>query len=345
MRYAKLLHKRSDSSNRKSAIRNRRRSAGVTLTELMVVIAVLLILLCLALVGLQSVIQHGRTVQCSNHLLQLSTAIAAFESTHQHLPSGGWGKNWAGISSLGVGPEQPGGWIYQILPQLDQSNLVASGAIADAHSPQSAVMLETVLAVLYCPSRRLARTLPNSRQWNPHLYEKPDRVARNDYVMNGGDTLLVYGEGPESLEAASRFRWPKMTHATGLVFMRSWMRGAAITDGRSNVYLVGEKYIPVEQYKTSMDWGDNEGTYGGDDRDLVRFTGITRYSPLQPLSDRINDQKELMDSGVRFGSAHPNGVQMAYADGSIRMVDFDIDLKVHMRAGNRDCIRRIQQST
>ena len=135
MRYAKLMHERTDSCNRKSSLRNRRPSAGVTLTELLVVIAVLLVMLSLALVGLQSVIQRGRTVQCSNHLLQLSTAIAAFESTHQHLPSGGWGKNWAGISSLGVGPEQPGGWIYQILPQLDLFGDNDSSTLATTEFP------------------------------------------------------------------------------------------------------------------------------------------------------------------------------------------------------------------
>lgn len=269
--------------------------SGLTLTEMIIVIAILGILMSLTLLGLQAAIQHARTSQCANNLRQLAIAVSSFESAHQHLPAGGWGKNWAGVSSQGAGPEQPGGWIYQILPQLEQSNLFASGPPAGVQGLHPSTMLETTLPVLYCPSRRLPRTIPNSRKWNPHLYQEPERVAKNDYAMNGGDTLLVYGEGPESIQAAPRFNWPKMTHATGLTMMHGWLKGSAIVDGRSNVYLVGEKYIFVDDYKTGRDWGDNEGAYSGDDRDLVRFAGVTRYSPLQPLSDRINDPRELAD--------------------------------------------------
>ena len=38
-------------------------------------------------------------------------------------PSGGWGSSWVGIADQGYGVNQPGGWIYQILPYLDQTPL------------------------------------------------------------------------------------------------------------------------------------------------------------------------------------------------------------------------------
>ena len=71
------------------------------------------------------------------------------------------------------------------------------------------------------------------------------------------------------------------------------------------------------------------------DRDLVRFTGITRYAPLLPLSDTFFDGRSLGDSGVRFGGAHRGFVQMAYADSSVRTTSFDVDLDVHQQLGNR----------
>jgi hypothetical protein len=267
-------------------------------------------------------------------LRQIAIAVGSFEASHQHLPSGGWSKNWAGVPSLGAGPAQPGGWIYQLLPYLDQAELFSSGA-NPATLSNDPKLLESPIPILFCPSRRKGRALDNSRDWQPHLFARPTVVARNDYAMNGGDNLVTYGEGPESIAQAKSFAWPSMKEATGVVFQRSWLRGSEITDGRSNVYLVGEKYLFTDHYRDGGDWGDNECAYSGDDRDLVRFTGITRYAPLLPLSDTFFDGRTLGDSGVRFGGPHRGIVQMAYADSSVRTVSFDVDLDVHQQLGNR----------
>ncbi len=267
-------------------------------------------------------------------LRQIATAVGSFEATHQHLPSGGWSKNWAGVPSLGVGPAQPGGWIYQLLPYLDQAELFSIGANPGT-GPHDSKLLESPIPTLFCPSRRKARSNDNSRDWQPHLYSRPTVVARNDYAMNGGDTLVTYGEGPVSIDQSKLFAWPNMKEANGIVCQRSWLRGSEITDGRSNVYLVGEKYLFTEHYRDGGDWGDNECAYSGDDRDLVRFTGITRYAPLLPLPDTLFDGRALSDSGVRFGGPHRGFVQMAFADSSVRTISFDVELDVHQQLGNR----------
>ena len=38
---------------------------------------------------------------------------------------------------------------------------------------------------------------------------------------------------------------------------------------------------------------------------------------------------------VGFGSAHPVGFQMAFCDGSARMMNYSIDLNAHRYLGNR----------
>ena len=42
-------------------------------------------------------------------------------------PSGGWGSNWVGNPDYGTGVNQPGGWIYQLLPYMERGQLARFG--------------------------------------------------------------------------------------------------------------------------------------------------------------------------------------------------------------------------
>ena len=38
----------------------------------------------------------------------------------KRLPTGGWGTWWTGDADLGTGERQPGGWMYNVLPYIEQ---------------------------------------------------------------------------------------------------------------------------------------------------------------------------------------------------------------------------------
>ncbi len=303
-----------------------------TLLELLVVIGIIGILIAMLLPAVQAVRESARNVQCGNHVRQLSLAMIEHHSAHRHLPSGGWSKQWSGIPGRGGGRQQPGGWIYSILPMIEQPALHQLGGDVAAAEAGNGQRLTTPLAVLHCPSRRSAELVVNERGWHPHLHPQPILVARNDYAANGGGQLIAFGPGPKTLAEAKTFAWPDTKASTGVCFQRSEVQFRDITDGLSHTFLLGEKQIPLTRYVDGKDRGDNEGAYSGDDRDTIRYVGTATDPRYRPLPDAFLPEVE----GGPFGSVHATGFQMALCDGSVRSVTYTIDLQTYANLGHRN---------
>ena len=311
--------------------------SGFTLIELLVSMSIISVLIAMLLPAVQSVRESARRMQCGDHLKQLSLAMIQHESTHRHLPSGGWSKEWSGVPGLGSGPTQPGGWIYQILPLIEQPAVYGLGGKDVTGMPGNGERLRSPLPILHCPGRRGAELFANQRNWQPRLHPQPLQVARNDYAANGGGRLIPFGAGPPSLAAAKSFAWPSMKDSTGICFQRSRVQLRDVTDGLSQTILLGEKHLPFTHYVDGKDRGDNEGAYSGDDRDTLRYVGTLADTRYQPFSDAFLAGVE----GAIFGSAHAPGFHLSMCDGSVRMVHYSIDLQVFASLGSRNDGRTI----
>src|SRR5688572_15278490 len=106
-------------------LRIRRRTApqAFTLVELLVVIAIIGILVALLLPAIQAAREAARRTQCMNHVKQLATACMNLENAHKRFPTGGWGFDWVGDADRGYGEDQPGSWLYNILPYVEEQAL------------------------------------------------------------------------------------------------------------------------------------------------------------------------------------------------------------------------------
>jgi prepilin-type N-terminal cleavage/methylation domain-containing protein len=136
---------------------------GFTLIELLIVIVIIGILVSLLLPAVQSAREAARRTQCENNLKQLATGCITHESSVQHFPTNGWAFWGLGNSDRGTGMKQPGGWIFNILPYIEQMPLYSYEARKTGTALQAAAtsLLTTPLAILHCPSRRAAQPYVN----------------------------------------------------------------------------------------------------------------------------------------------------------------------------------------
>ncbi len=295
-----------------------RTERGFTLIELLVVIAIIGILSALLLPAVQAAREAARRAQCANHIKQLAAACALHESDHGHFPTGGWGYRCVGLPDRGFGPKQPGGWIYNLLPYIEQQPL-HDLYDAPVSSRSLRTLVETPLAMLHCPSRRASMVYPAGPSgWQPYWTGNLTQCARNDYAMNAG-TTIIDAAGPSDINGPP----PSPAVTNGLTGRAYVVRMAKIADGTSSTYLLGEKYMNPDHYVDAQDLGDNENAYVGSDRDVLRH----HFRPMQDTPG--------LDQSYSFGSTHSGVFQMAFCDGSVHTISYRIDLATHERLIDR----------
>lgn len=335
--------------------------AGFTLVELLVVIAIIGILVALLLPAIQAAREAARRNQCVNNLKQLSLGALNHESAHKQFPSSGIGYSWVGDPNYGFGRKQPGGWIYNVLPFIEEQAIhdmgMGIGTKWDdaARKKIFAERDQMVIKTLVCPSRRNGGPYTLSKGFKNQ--DAASLAFRADYAGNIGDgDDDSFKGGPDKLEDMDVSTWESYqipnvyrlfaSDATGIFTYWSFNRLKSITDGLSKTYCVGEKWVPMSMYENGLSGGDDQVAFCGMDRDNLRWARgdhtITvpvpkNLSAKPPIPDSVfippaEDQSKYDGN---FGGPHAGVVLMGMCDGSVHGISFDIDPTIHGRLGNR----------
>lgn len=316
------------------------RKKAFTLVELLVVIAIIGMLVGLLLPAVQQAREAARQMQCGNNLKQIGLACLNHESNCQKLPSAGWTPYWEGDPDNGMGPEQPGSWAYAILPFLEQNALYqlgADGQVSAKTTEQcdgSHIRAQTVVNTWFCPSRRSAKLYPilmESQYVANCKYTPGGNYCKGDYSCNYGNNVCANATyEPSSVAAAKNFNWnslPQCKDSNGTLFKHSGIKMGEIRDGTTNTYMIGEKYMPSNEYEICGGTNDNIYIYRGADTDNC----VTCVRANVPLQDRANYRRDHA-----FGSTHAGAFGISMCDGSVHRLSYSIDAELNMYLSQRN---------
>jgi len=128
-----------------------RHHRGFTLIELLLVIAIIAVLIALLLPAVQAAREAARRSQCVNNLKQLGLAAHNYASVNGVLPPQSMGPQVSGTSSYNSGWGY--GWVCAVLPNIEQQAVYnAFNFASGANKPENSTAGYAQFNSLLCPS-------------------------------------------------------------------------------------------------------------------------------------------------------------------------------------------------
>ncbi|MDA0657358.1 MAG: DUF1559 domain-containing protein [Planctomycetota bacterium] len=300
-----------------------------TLVELLVVIAIIGILVALLLPAVQAARNAAIQMQCKNNLKQIGLACHNHESSYGYWPTGGV-HPWPVLADYMTGgspnpaPRQGLGWAFQILPYLEE------GAV---HGLTTGTTMERTAVPMYqCPSRKARRV--NGKASTNVLMDYAGAMPLGYSFESGYTVRYTSSQVGSSFFQGAHTPAPPNRQWRGVIVRTNWELDKSlpeggreigstpvtkfkdIVDGTSKTMVIGEKRVKIKF--EDGDYGDDRGWTDGWDYDTMRNTG-GRYG-IDTNTDSIKEEVYLA-----FGSAHKAGMNAVMADGSVRLIQYEID--------------------
>lgn len=300
------------------------RRRGLALIELVAGTGVVLVLVALQLPAVAGAREAARRARCVNNLKQIALATHNYEAVNRSFPMS---------AVVGPGHGNGQGCFTILLPYMEQAPLynAYNFALEDWHAANTTAV-GVKLAVFLCPANAKAEPTPaadvRSHKGGAYPASKA-KFAPGHYGANWGGVRESSGAGlarmyPDPSRPASHLGVILTVVDPDAAKPTRNVKIADVTDGTATTAAFAEK-------RDSFGWA--VGGWGGTEFDV---NSAINYAGSDAALNR-----------AFTGSYHPDGVNVALADGSVRTVRPPIDRKLWFgmttRAGNENIIDEVMK--
>jgi prepilin-type N-terminal cleavage/methylation domain-containing protein len=303
---------------------------GLTLVELLAVIAIIGLLVALLLPAVQSARESARRSHCANNLRQIGLALHGHHASNGRLP---FVSNY-----LATVPRRS--WVEATLPYLDQSVLydkinftqnIWSGANQTLWSGQRLLSFE-------CPSN------PHATAMRPafgDFYSPPRTILLpvGCYFPSAGPARIAPASVPLDCPSANSWCAVAGSHGDtatlaatpGMFSFRAplEMSFASLRDGQSSTLMLGEVRGELNYYMSQI------SVVGGAFNTGNRINSVFIGNP----ADTSLGYNSGLPNRIGAASHHQGGAGFCMGDGAVRFLTDDIEFSVYNGLGCRDDAR------
>ena len=321
------------------------RRRGFTLVELLVVIAIIGILIALLLPAVQAAREAARRSQCSNNLKQIGIAMHNYHDSFKALPIGytndyGLGEIVTGVvynhHNNGVEDRYKASWSWsayiapfmELSPQHDTLNVNGMFAAQSLVTVASQNVIATPVGTLRCPSDTSPDLNTNGEYPPEDLNNVRHDVATSNYAGVADDNSL-------NIDGRQR-------NCSGVLFMDSDTKFRDVTDGTSNVLMVGERCWETYHARCNRMQAVRSATiFVTGASNQLSHSNRSTCAAVGVAGNGINwdctvvDCTNLWNVKSGFYSLHPGGAQFVFVDGSTHFISETLDLTTYRRLANR----------